>query len=307
MSRVVVVGSANVDFTVRLPRLPTQGETVSEGQFYMSFGGKGANQALACFRAGAEVALVAKIGMDSLGKALKDHLAVCGVGAHHIMEEEGASTGTALIMVDSEGRNIIGVAPGANRLLRPEDVRGRRELFAWGKVLLVQLEVPLETTWEALVLAKEHSMTTLLNPAPWREIPKEVMELVDIVTPNGGEARRLSGCEGGQWEEVGRAILSMGPKKVVITLGEKGALALDQEGFFYCEGLRVKAVDTTGCGDAFNGALACALAKGFSWKEAVAFANCAGALAATRKGAQDSMPWRDEIVSLLGQMEKSFS
>ncbi len=299
MSRVVVVGSANVDFTVRLPRLPIQGETVSEGEFYKSFGGKGANQALAALRAGGEVVLVAKVGKDPLGVDLRDHLRRCGLGVSHVIEEEGTPTGTALIMVDSQGKNMIGVAPGANRLLRPQEVRDAREVFAWGKVLLVQLEVPLETTWEALILAKEHSMTTVLNPAPLRDLPHELLELVDIITPNQGEALRLSRCGEAKWEEIGKAILAMGPKKVVITLGKRGAFAMEEEGAFHCEGVQVKAVDTTGCGDAFNGALAYALAEGFSWKEAVSFANCAGALAATRKGAQDSMPWREEIMKLL--------
>jgi len=299
MSRVVVVGSANVDFTVRLPRLPAEGETVSDGEFYRSFGGKGANQALAALRAGAEVALVAKVGKDPLGMDLKEHLSRCGLGVSHVIEEEGTSTGTALIMVDSQGRNMIGVAPGANRVLRPQEVRDAREVFSWGKVLLVQLEVPLETTREALLLAKEHSMTTVLNPAPWRDLPRELLQLVDVITPNEGEARRLSGFEESRWEEVGEAILAMGPKKVVITLGKRGAFAMGEEGAFHCDGVEVKAVDTTGCGDAFNGALAYALADGFSWKEAVSFANCAGALAATKKGAQDSMAWRKEIMELL--------
>lgn len=297
MPRVVVVGSANVDFTVRLPRLPKAGETVSNGEFYRCFGGKGANQAVAALRAGAEVRFLAKLGKDPMGELLREHLEDLGLPGRYLLSDQSAPTGTALILVDHEGRNLIGVAPGANRTLTTNEVNSCADLFDWGEVLLCQLEVPLGAVEAALSLGRKKGMKTLLNPAPARELPEEVLRLVDVITPNEGEAKALTGLENS--ESAARRLSEMGPSQVILTLGKEGALYLADGEPFYVPSYRVNPVDTTGCGDAFNGALACALAEGRGLEEAVRFAAAAGALAATVKGAQDAMPFREEIVSLM--------
>lgn len=301
MPRVVVIGSANVDMTVRLSRLPRAGETVSGGELYRSFGGKGANQAVAALRAGAEVRLLAKLGADSQGRELMAHLEASGLSRRYLLQDPQRPTGTALIMVDDMGRNLIGVAPGANHGLTPEDVLGFPELFEWGQWLLIQLEIPMETVDAALRMARGKGMRTILNPAPVRELSGEMLALVDLITPNEGELLHLVGSEAGDLEEAALRLLEKGPGCVIVTMGERGALGFTGSERIHCPGLKVQAVDTTGCGDAFNGAMACALAEERALAEALVFANSAGALAATRRGAQDSMPWRREIESLLAE------
>jgi len=298
MPRVVVIGSANVDFTVRLPRLPRAGETVSGGEFYRCFGGKGANQAVAALRAGAEVRFLAKLGKDPMGEQLRDHLEGLGLPGRYLLFDESAPTGTALILVDQEGKNLIGVAPGANRTLSQEEVKSCADLFDWGELLLCQLEVPLEAVEAALSLGREKGMKTLLNPAPVSPLPEKTLGLVDVITPNEGEAKSITNCENVQ--EAARRLSEMGPSQVILTLGKQGVFYLKNGEPCCMPSYRVRAVDTTGCGDAFNGALACALAEGRGLEEAVRFGAAAGALAATVKGAQDAMPFREEIMSLMG-------
>ncbi|MEJ5376887.1 MAG: ribokinase [bacterium] len=297
MSRVVVIGSANVDLTVRLPRLPKEGETVSGGELYKCFGGKGANQAVAALRAGAEVRFLAKLGKDATGRELRAHLEGMGLPGRYLLAHEGAATGTALILVDREGKNLIGVAPGANRSLSGEEVLFFEELFHWGKLLLCQLEIPMGAVKVALRMAKQNGMITLLNPAPFNDLSEETLQMVDVITPNQGEATALTGCQDA--EAAARKLSRMGPSLVILTLGQRGVLCFREGEAIFFPSHEVKAVDTTGCGDAFNGALACALAEGKGVDEAVRFAVAAGALAATVKGAQDSMPSREKIIRLM--------
>lgn len=297
MPRVVVIGSANVDLTVRLPRLPKAGETVSGGEFYKCFGGKGANQAVAAMRAGAEVKFLAKLGQDLMGNELRAHLEGLGLPGQYLITQQSAPTGTALILVDLQGRNLIGVAPGANSSLSQQEVISSAELFQWGELLLCQLEVPLEAVETALELAKKSGMVTMLNPAPVKQLPKETLRLVDVITPNEGEAMALTGWASP--EAAARRLWEMGPSKVILTLGERGVMFLRHGEPCFLPSYKVKAVDTTGCGDAFNGALACALAEGKGLEEALGFAVAAGALAATVKGAQDAMPSREGILGLM--------
>lgn len=299
MPRVLAVGSANVDFTIRLDRLPMEGETVSGGEFYMDFGGKGANQAVAALRAGAEVALIARVGEDIWGKEVKAHLRDMGIDSSFVLEEQGSHTGCALILVDKKGRNLIGVAPGANRTLCPEHIREARDLFSWAQVLLIQLETPLEAVREALRMAKDKGLLTVLNPAPYSPLPKDVLALVDILTPNEGEARGLAHVPSEDLRVCLEQIRENGPKAVAVTMGAEGVIVLDEAGLTQYPGFKVEAIDTTGCGDAFNGALACALAEGLSLREAVSYGNAAGALAATKRGAQRSMPQREEILRFM--------
>jgi len=296
--RVLIVGSANVDFTVALPRLPAPGETVSEGTLLVARGGKGANQAVAARRLGAEVRLVACVGEDASGREVREALAGEGIGVDAVFTTSGAATGTALIVVDLAGRNQIAVAPGANRALAPAAVERCDEDFAWAEVVVVSLEVPLDSARRGLELARRHGALTILNPAPLPDRGVEFLELADYVTPNETEASRLTGrtvSDVATAGEAAAAIRARGARCVIVTLGAAGALADGPEGRAHAPAPRVTAVDTTGAGDAFNGALAVALAERRPLAAALAFANAAAALACTKRGAQPSMPTRAEV------------
>jgi len=273
VSCVLVVGSANVDFTLALERLPEPGETVSEGTLLVARGGKGANQAVAARRLGSEVRLIGCVGDDASGRE--------------------APTGTALILVDRAGRNQIGVAPGANRALTVAHVQARAEDFAWAEVVVASCEIPLECVAAALELARRHGATTILNPAPVPRASIERLDLVDYLTPNAGEAARLSGAAGE--EAAADALVARGAGTVIVTLGAAGALARGRVGTHRVPGVKVDAVDTTAAGDAFNGALAVALAERRDVGSALRFANAAAALACTKRGAQPSLPTRAEV------------
>ncbi len=302
MSRIVVIGSANVDFTVRVDQLPRVGETVSGGEFYTSFGGKGANQAVAALRAGAQVKLVAKVGCDPNGEAMLGNLAELGVPTEGVLRDPKTHSGVALIVVERTGKNLIAVAPGSNRNLKEEDVRAAEPIVAWGKLLLIQLEVPLAAVREALRLAKSHGLLTILNPAPARALQRELLALCDFLTPNEVEAGVLTRRRPKALSDIcdaAESLRHMGAKQVIVTLGEQGALLVGEGRVKHFPAVAVKPVDSTAAGDAFNGALACALAEERVLEEAVAFANAAGALSVTRRGAQESLPTREEIERLM--------
>lgn len=298
MSRVLIVGSANVDFTVALPRLPRPGETVSEGTLLVARGGKGANQAVAARRLGADVRLVACVGDDASGLDVRAALEAEGIGTAAVVSTAAAATGTALIVVDAEGRNQIAVAPGANRQLTVADVDARDADFAWAEVVVCSLEVPLATARRALELARRRGALTILNPAPFPDAGIDFLALTDYVTPNETEAARLAGLPVANLKsaaKVAAAIRVLGARRVVLTLGAGGALAAGPEGTIHAPALAVTAVDTTGAGDAFNGALAVALAERQPLDAALRFANAAAALACTKRGAQPSMPTRADV------------
>jgi ribokinase len=300
--RVLIVGSANVDFTVALPRLPAPGETVSEGTLLVARGGKGANQAVAARRLGAEVRLIACVGDDASGREVRAALLAEGIGVDGVFTTPRAATGTALIVVDTTGRNQIAVAPGANRALTPVDVEARTADFAWADVVVCSLEIPLACARRALELAREHDAVTILNPAPLPE-RLEFLALADYATPNETEASRLTGqpvCDVQSAGQAATAIRTRGATRVIVTLGAAGVLADGPDGRVHAPAPRVTAVDTTGAGDAFNGALAVALAERRPLAGALAFATTAAALACTGRGAQPSMPTRAEVDGRLG-------
>jgi ribokinase len=307
-ARVLVVGSANLDYTVAVARLPAPGETVSEGMLLVNHGGKGANQAVAARRLGAEVRLIACVGADAAGRAIQATLAGEGIDASGVRAKDDVATGTALIVVDAAGRNQIAVAPGANRTLRIEELCSDRDAFGWAQVVLCQLETPMATVAAALEEARRCGAVTMLNPAPVPTTPLDVWPLVDYLTPNRGEAERLSGVPATDAEGLAagaQRLVANGVGTVVVTLGEDGALACDSRGTSTVPGFSVPAVDTTAAGDAFNGALAVALAEGRALADAVRFANAAGALTCTRRGAQASLPTRTDVERLLGQHSAS--
>jgi ribokinase len=302
VSRVLVVGSANVDFTVALTRLPQPGETVSEGTLLVARGGKGANQAVAARRLGAEVRLLGCVGDDVSGREVRQALAAEGIGVDGVSATTDAATGTALIVVDAEGRNQIAVAPGANRRLSASDVDRRADDFAWAEVVVCSLEVPLAATRRALERARERGALTILNPAPLPDRGLDFLALADYVTPNEGEAARLTGLSLTGPDDaapIADAIRALGARHAVLTLGAGGALARGPDGGCHAAGFAITAVDTTGAGDAFNGALAVALAARRELADALRFANAAAALACTRRGAQPAMPTLTQVEQLL--------
>jgi len=292
MGRVVVVGSANTDFVVRAPRLPAPGETVLGGAFATAAGGKGANQAVAAARLGAAVTFVARLGRDAWGDAALAGYAAEGIECHHLTRDEAHASGVALIVVDARGENLIAVAPGANAALRPGHVAAAEAAIREADVLLAQLEVPLETVAAAVALARRHGVRVVPNPAPAQPLPDALVAGV-VLTPNETEAARLLG-EGPEPKRSAEAaagrLLARGAEAVVVTLGARGALVATAAGSRPVPGFRVEAVDTTAAGDAFNGALAAALARGEALEAAVREACAAGAVAATRAGAQPSLP-----------------
>ena len=302
MPRICVVGSANVDFTVALPRLPRVGETVSAGSLLVNRGGKGANQAVAARRLGADVRMIGCVGDDDSGGEIRRALLEQGIGADGLVTTPEAATGTALIFVDPQGRNQIGVAPGANHRLTVEMARRGEDAIAWAEVVLCQLEVPVPVVRWALETARRHGAITVLNPAPVQELSDELLSLVDYLTPNEGEATALTGTDVTDLDTVRRAaarLVERGAGAVVVTLGEQGALVCDGGSAVHFEAFPVEAVDTTGAGDAFNGALAVGLAAGGSLEQVIPLASAAGALTCTRRGAQAALPTRADVERFL--------
>jgi ribokinase len=300
--RVCVIGSANVDYTVGLPRLPNPGETVSGGTLLVNLGGKGANQALAARRLGGEVRMIGCVGADADGRRITESLAAAGVGVAGLCAAPDGATGTALIMVDLQGRNQIAVAPGANHRLTVEMVAPHAESIAWAEVLACQLETPFDVVRWALGEARRHGVMTVLNPAPVQPLDPAMLALVDYLTPNEHEAARLTDLPVDSLESARVAaaqLLASGAGHVCVTLGERGVLACDGDSVVHFPAFPVKAVDTTAAGDAFNGALAVGLAAGGTLEQAIPLANAAAALACTKRGAQDSLPQRAEVEAFL--------
>jgi ribokinase len=311
MPRVVVFGSSNTDMTVRVPKLPAPGQTILGTTFTITPGGKGANQAVAARRAGAEVVFVTAVGDDDLGKQSLAHYKREGIDVSHVRVLDGIASGVALIFVGGDGENMIGVAPGANHKLTPNDVDDLPEsLFRKDDVLLVSLEVPVETAIRALRRGFDAEMQTILNPAPAPALSapevRDLLSAASCITPNRVEALALAGLNERagvepNWAACGSCLQAMGPKVVVITLGPRGCQVTAAESWSI-PAPRVEAVDTVGAGDAFNGAFAAALADGQALNKAVAWANAAAALAVTRHGAQSALP-RGEAIDKLAARE----
>lgn len=305
MPRIVLLGSSNTDMIVRAPRLPAPGETVLGGPFASLPGGKGANQAVAARRAGADVVFVTAVGDDDLGKRALELYREEGIDVSHAKVVEGVASGVALIFVAEDGENMIAVASGANLELSPADVDALPDdLFRAGDVLLTGLEIPAASALAAMRRARSAGMTVILNPAPAPSagdpIVAELLAAADVVTPNLGEARALAGGDDtDDPRAVAARIRAKGPKSVVVTLGSRGCLAIVGDQVHEIPARRVRAVDAVGAGDAFNGALAAALAEGRPWDELLAWAVAAAGLAVTRPGAQAALPTREAIDRLV--------
>jgi ribokinase len=296
MAAVVVVGSSNTDMVVPVRRIPRVGETVLGDDLLVAAGGKGANQAVAAARLGARVIFVGAIGDDAFGGARLADLRSEGIDCAHVRTVTGVSSGVALIMVDDDGRNCIAVSSGANAHLSEEDANAAADAIRGTDVLLAQLETPLPFVHAALRHARDAGTLTVLNPAPVPSegLPDDLLALVDVLTPNEGEAAALTGDDG-EPRDLARALIERGVGAVVVTLGERGAVIATGDGMEAVAAEPVRAVDTTAAGDAFSGALAVALAEGSDLQKAARFANVAAARSVTRRGAQPSMPRRDEV------------
>ncbi|MFI5154635.1 MAG: ribokinase [Chitinophagales bacterium] len=297
-SSIVVIGSSNTDMVVRSKRLPGPGETILGGHFFMNAGGKGANQAVAAARLGGAVTFIAKAGKDIFGDQALELFRREGIDTSFIKQDKNYPSGVALIIVDDKAENCIVVAPGANAALLPSDLDFSRAVISHAAVVLVQLEIPLETVEHAAALVDPFEAILILNPAPANTIANELLEKVDIITPNETEATLLTGIQVHDQvtaEAAARKLLEKGVGSVVITMGAKGAYWTDGKSSGFCPAPQVKAVDTTAAGDVFNGALALAIAEEMEFPQAVAFGCAAASLSVTRLGAQASAPFRKEL------------
>lgn len=304
-ARIAVVGSALVDYTFFTSRFPGDGETVVGDEFLTGPGGKGSNQATAAARAGGEVVMVTKLGEDSAAGVLRRHYETEGLDRRFVYSTSGIATGGAAIEVNRErGENRIIMIKGANEKLTLDDIRRAAPAIAAADILLVQLEINLDAIAEAMAIAARHGVRIVMNPAPAQPVPEGFFTGVDFFTPNETEAAFYSGLPVTSREEAvaaGRRLLELGVRNVVITLGRAGALYVSESEVHPVPTPPVRAIDTTGAGDTFNGAFAVALGEGFDTVAALRFANCAAAISVTRKGTSPATPRREEIEALLRQ------
>lgn len=298
MGKIVVVGSANIDYVFRVRRCPEAGETVHGLGWSVHPGGKGANQAVAAAKLGGRVVFVAKVGLDAQTEAMLESYVQAGIGASTILRTQAQPTGAAAIWVDEVGQNRIVVVGGANGELTADEVRRTTDNFAEAQIALFQHETPAETV-ESAILGSPPSVRVILNPAPARTVPDAVLERLWLITPNESEAQALTGIapdSEAACSEAAEWFLRRGVRNVAITLGERGCWIQGQgKPGLLLPAPKVHPVDTTAAGDAFNGALAVFLAEGRSLEEAARWANRAGALSTTRQGAQPSLPTRAEL------------
>lgn len=298
--RIVVVGSANIDLVTRVTRCPKPGESLIGRSFATVTGGKGANQAVAAGRLGAETVFIGCVGNDGFGQLQRESLTAAGVDARHIKTHATDPTGTAVILVADEGQNSIVVTPAANYGLLPEDIAALEPVFRDADAVVLQLEIPLETVEAALDMARRHRVLSVLDAGPAQRVPASLVAKADIISPNETEAEAMTGHSVTSIEDAraaARCLLEMGAQCAVMKLGAKGSFYLGAEEC-YAPPFQVTAVDTTAAGDAFTAALAVAWGR-MAIPEALRFANATGALAATVAGAQPSMPARMAVEAFL--------
>ena len=301
LSNIIVVGSTNMDMVVNTDRIPVPGETVLANKFFMNPGGKGANQAVAVARLGGKVSFVTKIGNDVFGHQSVQLFDDEGIDTKFILSDEDLPSGVALITVDKEGENSIVVAAGANGNLYPKDLKDNiLTEISNANVLLMQLEIPMETVCYLSKFATERKVQVVLNPAPMCMVAADLLKSIYVITPNETEAEILSGISIKTIDDAKRAakiIGEQGAENVIITLGAQGALVYADKQFELVQAERVKAVDTTAAGDVFNGALVVCLSQGMDLVAATRFSCKAAALSVTRTGAQSSIPYRSELIA----------
>lgn len=303
-ARILVVGSSNVDMVVTSKRIPLPGETVTGGKFAIIPGGKGANQAVAAARLGAEVTFLSRVGTDAFGDQTIEGFRREGIITDLVSRDPDRATGVALILVDEKGENSISVASGANDGITVEEIEKAASRIREADVLMLQLEIPLPAVCRAAAIAAEAGVTVILDPAPAPEsaLPSELIRCATILTPNETEASRLAGIPVSDAASAKLAVsrlLEAGVQFAAITLGASGVLMATRDGMEHCPSFQIVAVDSTAAGDAFNGGLATAIAEGRPVRDAIRFASAAGALAASKAGAQPSLPTRAEVDALL--------
>lgn len=297
-SKILVIGSSNTDMVICTGHLPLPGETVIGGTFFMNPGGKGANQAVTVARLGGRVSFICKTGSDIFGHQANQLFNEEGIDTSYVFSDTKNPSGVALITVDTDAENCIVVAPGANAHLTPNDLKRSAEAVEAADIILLQLEIPMQTVEAAAAMAYRLGKKVVLNPAPASKLSAGLLETLYAITPNETEAEAISGIritDERTAEEAARKIASMGVCNVIITLGAKGALVFDREHCEVVPAYKIQAVDTTAAGDVFNGALVVALSEGRTLPEAVRFACKASAISVTRVGAQNSVPYRTEV------------
>jgi len=299
---ILVVGSSNTDMIIKVGHIPKPGETILGGEFASAAGGKGANQAVGAARAGGAVTFIARVGQDMFGDKAVAGFIADGINVDYVVRDPTCPSGVALIFVGQNGENTIAVASGANAKLTPADLKKATSAFSQSSVVVLQLETPLKTVEAAAKLAATAGARVILNPAPARSLPDDLLRRVYLLTPNESEAEMLTGMTVNSEAAAAKAadaLLARGVQHVIITLGARGAFVAGRQDRGLVKGYKVKPVDTTGAGDVFNGTLAVALAEGKSLLDAARFASAAAAISVTRLGAQTSAPTRGEIDQLL--------
>lgn len=305
--KIVIVGSSNMDIYTWTDHLPEQGETVIGERYWMGMGGKGANQAVGASQLGAQSVMVGRIGNDLFGQQMLDTLRGYGINCDLIKIDPDAGSGVALVIVDKDAENIIAVVPGTNMRITPDDVLAAAEQIQLADVVMMQLEIPLAAIETAIDLALESGTLCILNPAPARPLPDNILQKVDLLTPNQNEVKVLTGISADTVpgaEAAARTLLAKGVKSVIVTMGADGALIVRPDDTLHVAGFEVDAFDTSGAGDAFMAGLGVALAEGQSLAEAVRFANGVGALSATKPGAMPSMPTRVEVDEFIRESQR---
>ena len=296
--KIVVIGSTNTDMVIKTSHLPLPGETILGGEFLMNPGGKGANQAVAASRLGGDVAFISKTGNDIFGEQSVENLRREGVNTENIVVDPENPSGVALITVDSRAENCIVVAPGSNMTLKPDDIDKAIKQIEMADIVLLQLEIPIETVEYAAQIAFRNEKRVILNPAPAQKLSDSILKTIYILTPNETEAEILTGVKVTNTDTAKKAaqiLLKKSVEIIIITMGANGAFVHTNSLSELIPAPEVKAVDTTAAGDTFNGALAVAVSEGFNIREAVQFANKAASIAVTRLGAQASTPYRSEV------------
>lgn len=295
---ILVVGSSNTDMVIKTNHLPRPGETVLGGTFFMNPGGKGANQAVAIARLGGRVSFICKTGSDIFGHQSQQLFEEEGIDTSYIFSDPKNPSGVALISVDSHAENCIVVASGANANLLPSDLEKAEEAIEKAELILMQLEIPMDTVEFVAETARKRNKRVILNPAPAQPLSAELLSRLYMITPNETEAEMISGVkitDEVSARKAAQVIRKMGVENVIITLGSKGALVYSDSMVELVPAVKVEAIDTTAAGDVFNGALTVALSEGRDLKEAVGFACKASAISVTRVGAQSSAPYRSEV------------
>ena len=300
-NKIFVIGSCNTDMVIKSDRLPTPGETVIGGTFLMNPGGKGANQAVAAARQGGLVTFIAKTGNDVFGKQSLELYNSEGINTDLILSDPKNPSGVALIMVNSNGENCITVASGSNGNLTPKDIEKFKNQISNANLILMQLEIPIETVEFVSELALENNIPVILNPAPARSLPEKLLKDLFLITPNETEAQILSGIKVTNYDKAKEAadvISKKGVANVVITMGALGAFVKEGNSYSIVTANKVTAVDTTAAGDCFNGTLCVGLSEGKSITESVKLAVKAAELCVQKMGAQASIPYKKELISM---------